>query len=141
MVANIMSAFFPAFMFSREPDPAALSRDPKVGEAFTADPLVSSSTSARWFTEFTRAQNEARGLAHELVMPALVMQSGADTLVDPEATREWAANAPAPLVEYVEWKGFRHEMFNEIEKERVFAKMEGWLDQQLQTSAPKPDVD
>lgn len=131
MVANIMSTFFPAFMFSRDPEPARLSRDPRIAEAFTNDPLVSSSVSARWFSSFMRAQAEIRQRAHELEIPALIMQSGADTLVDPDATRDWAAAAPATLVEYVEWDGFYHEMFNESEKERVFQRMHTWLERQL----------
>jgi len=59
------------------------------------------------------------------------MQSGDDRLADPAATRAWVAAAPAELVEYVEWDGFYHEMFNEPEKEQVFEKMEGWLDGQI----------
>lgn len=66
-------------------------------------------------------------MATGLSVPALIMQSGGDRLVDPAATREWAANAPADLVEYVEWPGLFHEMFNEPEREQVFQKMELWL--------------
>lgn len=124
MVANIVSTFAKRLMFSKVADPALLSRRPGVAEAYVADPLVSSTVSARWFTEVVRAQAEAgAGLA----VPALIMQSGDDRLADPAATRSWADNAPAHLVEYVEWDGFYHEMFNELEREQVFAHMEQWL--------------
>jgi lysophospholipase len=56
------------------------------------------------------------------------MQSGDDRIADPAATRAWVAAAPAELVDYVEWDGLYHEMFNEPEKEQVFEKMEGWLE-------------
>jgi lysophospholipase len=59
------------------------------------------------------------------------MQSGDDTLTDPAATRSWAAAAPDDLVEYVEWEGLYHEMFNEPEKEMVFARVEAWLSEGL----------
>jgi lysophospholipase len=138
-----MSTFFPAVMFSRDPEPRRLSRDPRVVEAFINDPLVSSSVSARWFTGLMQAQHDTRARAHELEVPTLLMQSGADTLVDPDATRDWAAAAPSALVDYIEWDGFYHEMFNELEKERVFAAMLAWIGTQLglqssprSTSAP-----
>lgn len=127
MVANIVSAFASRLMFSKVADPSYLSRTPGIAEAYVEDPLVSSTVSARWFTEAVRAQLETRGMATGLSVPALIMQSGGDRLVDPAATREWAANAPADLVEYVEWPGLFHEMFNEPEREQVFQKMELWL--------------
>ncbi len=127
MVANIISTFSPKLMFSKVADPSFLSRTPGVADAYVADPLVSSTVSARWFTEIMRAQLDTRERAGKLAVPALIMQSGADRLVDPAATRAWAAEAPAGLVEYVEWPGLYHEMFNEPEQEQVFERMETWL--------------
>ena len=132
MVANIVSIFAAKSMFSKVADPSFLSRSEGVAEAYVEDPLVSDTVSARWFTEVQRAQAETCALAGRLAVPALVMQSGADRLTDPEATRKWARDAPADLVEYVEWDGFYHEMFNEPEQEQVFATMESWLGKQLQ---------
>ncbi len=140
LIANILSALFPAMMFSPDPEPERLSRDPRIAEGFVNDPLVSSTVSARWFTGFVKTQADTRDRAHDLEIPALIMQSGADTLVDPDATRDWAASAPAALVEYVEWDGFYHEMFNELEKERVFARMEDWLERQLETTPRAPST-
>jgi lysophospholipase len=131
MVANIISTFSSKLMFSKVADPSCLSRTPGVAEAYVADPLVSSTVSARWFTEVMRAQLDTRERAGNLAVPALVMQSGDDRLADPSATREWAAKAPAELVEYVEWPGLYHEMFNEPEREQVFEKMVSWLQQRF----------
>jgi len=131
MVANVISTFSPKLMFSKVAEPKFLSRDPKVAEAYVDDPLVSDTVSARWFTEVLQAQADTLVRAPDLAVPALVMQSGDDRLADPAATRAWVAAAPAELVEYVEWDGFYHEMFNEPEKEQVFEKMEGWLDGQI----------
>jgi lysophospholipase len=127
MVANIISTFSPKLMFSKVADPSCLSRSPGVAEAYLGDPLVSTTVSARWFTEVVRAQLETREGAGKLAVPALVMQSGDDRLADPSTTREWTERAPEGLVEYVEWPGFYHEMFNEPEREQVFERMETWL--------------
>jgi len=131
VVANIVSTFLPKQMFSKVADPSFLSRDPRVAESYLADPLVSSTVSARWFIQVQAAQADTRARAARLSVPALVMQSGDDRLADPAATRTWAADAPAELVEYVEWDGFYHEMFNEPEQEQVFERMIQWLEKRL----------
>lgn len=127
MVANIVSTFAPKLMFSKVAEPSALSRDPAVPKAYIADPLVSTTVSARWFTSVMRAHADSHARASSLSLPALIMQSGDDRLTDPAATRSWVSNAPADLVDYVEWEGLYHEMFNEPEKEMVFAHVEQWL--------------
>jgi alpha-beta hydrolase superfamily lysophospholipase len=131
MVANIVSTFAPKLMFSKVAEPSALSRDPKVPEAYIADPLVSTTVSARWFTSVMAAHADTHARASTLSLPALVMQSGDDRLTDPAATRSWVSAAPADLVDYVEWEGLYHEMFNEPEKEMVFERVEQWLDERL----------
>jgi alpha-beta hydrolase superfamily lysophospholipase len=140
LVANITSTFAPKLMFSKVAEPSFLSRDPQVAEAYIADPLVSDTVSARWFISIIRAHADTQASAAQLTVPALVMQSGEDRLADPEATRRWAHNAPEELVEYVEWDGFYHEMFNELEKELVFARVEQWLNQQLALGETLPIV-
>lgn len=134
MVANIVSTFVPKLMFSKVAEPSALSRDPKVPEAYIADPLVSTTVSARWFTSVMAAHTDTHTRASTLSVPALIMQSGDDRLTDPAATRSWVADAPSDLVDYVEWKGLYHEMFNEPEKEEVFARVERWLGERLAQS-------
>ncbi len=132
MVANIVSTFASKLMFSKAADSSFLSRSEGVAEAYEQDPLVSDTVSARWFTEVQRAQATTNAYADRLALPALVMQSGADRLTDPEATRKWAEDAPDELIEYVEWDGLYHEMFNEPEQKQVFEKMESWLSKQLE---------
>ncbi len=127
-IATVLSRLAPRTLFASNLDTEAISRDPEVVAAYRADPLVSSKVSARWYTSMMAAMADAHARAGELRLPMLVMQSGADRLVDPEATRRWAEAAPPELVELVVWEGFYHEMMNEPEKERVFAKMEEWLD-------------
>jgi len=129
--ARVLSRLAPRLRLDNGVDPTVLSHDAEVVKAYVGDPLVSTRVSARWFTEILAAHEAARAKAAQLAVPALVMQSGSDRLVDPAATRGWAAAAPAGLVEYVEWEGLYHEMFNEPERETVFAHMERWLDQRL----------
>lgn len=127
VAAKLLSAVTPRLMFSKPPDASLLSHDPEVGPAYLADPLTSYTVSARWFTEVMAAHRDTFKRADELKTRVLVMQSGDDRLADPAATRAWVNAAPPNLVDYVEWDGFYHEMFNEIGKEQVFDQVEAWL--------------
>ena len=124
---RILSLLSPRSLFPSDLDTNAVSRDPDVVKAYIGDPLVSEKVSARWYVSITRAMADILDKATELQIPTLLMQSGADTLVDPETTRRWAARVPAKNIEFVEWDGLYHEMFNEPEKDKVRARAVDWL--------------
>lgn len=133
LAARILSVIAPKLRLPNNVNPEHLSRDPDVAPAYSSDPLTSDKVSARWFTSIVAAHRLVLAQAPSLSVPALVMQSGADRLVDAAATRAWVDAAPRVLVEYVEWDGYYHEMFNEPEGERlrVFERMERWLADRL----------
>ena len=108
-------------------DVSVLSRDPAVGEAYARDPLVSSKASVGWLDAIARAQGEVMAAAPSLGLPALVMASGGDLLVDPEAIRRFALAAPPERVELVWWDGYYHEMLNDIGRERVIERIVRWI--------------
>lgn len=130
LVARVLQGLAPRTLFPSGIDPSGISRDPEVVEAYRRDPLVSGKVSARWYAAVTAAQAEIRAAAPSFALPLLLMQSGADRLVDPEATGHWAARAPE-AVDFVRWDGFFHEMLNEPEKLEVFARIETWLETTL----------
>ena len=133
LAVHLLAKVSPRMLFPSNLDTSAVSSDPEVVKAYIDDALVSDKVSARWYTSFTQAMADIQDKAIELRTPTLLMQSGADTLVDPEATRRWAAEAPAENVEFVVWDDLYHEMFNEPEKDKVRARVEQWL-QKLITS-------
>ena len=129
--ARVLRRIAPRLTLPTHVDVRRLSRDTAVGEAYARDPLVSHTASAGWLEAIERAQRHVRERAPLLRVPALVMASGDDRLVDPEATRAFAMAAPPALVEFVWWDGFFHEMLNDIGKERVIARIVRWLDERL----------
>ncbi|HUG53064.1 MAG TPA: lysophospholipase [Vicinamibacteria bacterium] len=108
-------------------DVSVLARDPAIGEAYARDPLVSHRASAGWLRAVTFAQREVRAGAGRLRVPALVMASGGDRLVDPETTRRFVSEAPAGLVEFVWWEHSFHEMLNDLDRQAVLARIVTWL--------------
>ncbi|MBT8058406.1 MAG: lysophospholipase [Gammaproteobacteria bacterium] len=127
LLVRVLSVLAPRLRVDTELDPKAISRDPAVVQAYVDDPLVSSRVSARWYAEFLKTMKQTHRDAASLGVPMLLMQSGDDRLVDPEAARSWAALAPQGKVELHVWEGLYHEMFNEPEKERVRERVQTWL--------------
>lgn len=134
--AGILSRVWPRLLMATHLDAAGLSHDPAVVEAYEQDPLVSHKASPRWYTETMAAIARAHARAGSLEVPMLLMQSGADPLVDPEATRRWARAAPPELVEFVWWEGFYHEMFNELRRAEVYDRVDAWLAARLGVPLP-----
>jgi acylglycerol lipase len=127
-VARILSWIAPRTSFQSNVAPELLSRDPAVGRAYADDPLVHRRASVRFFTEFKRAIRNAHGRAAEIVLPLLVLQAGDDRLVDARATESFAQKVGSERKELQLYAGFFHEIFNEPEKNRVFADLERWLE-------------
>jgi alpha-beta hydrolase superfamily lysophospholipase len=115
-------------------DPRAISRDPAVVKAYVEDPLVSHRVSPAWYAALRRAQSEVRAGAARLAVPALVLATPDDRLVDPAAIRSFAGEAPPDRVEQSWWPGLSHELMNEPERERVLQAIDGWLGRRLQNT-------
>ena len=87
---------------------------------------MSRRVSSRWLTSLLEAIDDTFARAPSLRVPLLLMSSGDDRLVDPDAAARWASLAPSGLVEYVRWDGLYHEMFNEPQRQAVFERMQSW---------------
>ena len=128
-VGRLTSSLLPKLTLSNEVDPALVSRDPAVVEAYRADPLVHAKISTRLFTEWTAACSEVYRRAVEIHTPCLVILSQEDRLIDPEGSRRFvqlAAGAPATLREYA---GRYHEPFNDLDADQVFDDLAAWAAQ------------
>jgi len=130
IMVSILSFLAPRVLVDSELDTQAISRDPDVVKAYLDDPLISQKISARWYSELLKTMKRANANAGTLRTPMLLMQSGSDRLVDPDAPARWAKSAPEGLVELVVWEELYHEMLNEPEKDRVRARILGWLNKQ-----------
>jgi alpha-beta hydrolase superfamily lysophospholipase len=128
IMVGILSRLAPRLLVDSGLDTRAICRDPEVVQDYIDDPLVSQKVSARWYSEITKAMKQAHKNAGSLRIQMLLMQSGADRLVDPAAPGRWAGLAPQGMVDLVQWEGLYHEMLNEPEKDQVRARIIEWLD-------------
>lgn len=113
-------------------DSTTLSRDPAVGEAYEADPLV-------WHGPFKRPMLEAwqRALAAIAsgpglgALPLLWVHGADDRLVPVEGSRSGIAHLGGGRHEERIYHGAQHEVFNETNAHEVLADVTGFLDRAL----------
>ncbi len=106
---------------------SALTSDPELQTWTDHDPLYGRKTTPRWFDEATRAQEEVLERASEFRAPVLVLAAGADTIADAAASRRFLEAVRSKDKQFVLYPGFRHEIFNEVERERPIADATAWL--------------
>jgi acylglycerol lipase len=132
MIARVSARMAPRMRLDNEIDPSNLSRDPEVGRAYAADPLVNRKVSAKWFAEATRAMQEVVEWAPRIATPLLVMHGTDDRLASVDATRRLFERVTSKDKELVVYPGYYHELFNEPEKQEVFERVTDWLNQRSQ---------
>lgn len=108
-------------------DLADLTSDEEMQHWTDRDPLYGRATTPRWFTESKRAQEVVRGRAAEFAYPLLVLVGTADRIADPAAGRAFLAAASSKDKELRSYEGFRHEIFNEVGRERPIADTVSWI--------------
>ncbi|MFE9679934.1 alpha/beta hydrolase [Streptomyces sp. NPDC006285] len=110
-------------------DPTALSRDPSVGRAYAADPLV-------WHGPFKRPTLEAFVRALETIsrsgdvgaLPLLWVHGDADRIVPLPASRAGVEELRGDTWSEHVYPGARHEVFNETHKDTVLADVTRFVD-------------
>ena len=133
-LVGLLARIAPRFAFTTKLEPDALARDPEVGRAYVADPLVHRRATAAFARAFTRAQACALAGAATLATPLLVLQAEADRLVSPAGSSAIAARLRCPH-ELEMLPGYYHELLNEPISARqvVIARLDAWFDRWLST--------
>ena len=126
-LGSTLSSIMPTFSTTTGLDPNLLSHDQEVVRKYVEDPLVHRVATARWFTEYRRAQDETMRSADKLTLPCLVIQGGADGIIDPAVASKFYKRIVSSDKTLKVYDGFYHESLNEIGKETVLADIDGWL--------------
>jgi alpha-beta hydrolase superfamily lysophospholipase len=128
-LARVLPKVAPRTSFTNEIDPDVLSHDPAIARTYTTDPLVHKQITAGLYAS-TIAQGEAFiARAPELRVPFLLLHGRDDQIVDPIGSQRFFAGATAPGRAFCLYPGLYHEIFNEVEHEKVFQDIESWLTQ------------
>ena len=124
VLAPVLSRVAPTILIANPIAGDQLSRDPAVGVAYFADPLVQPRSTVRLGAELLRTMKPARARLGRLEIPTLVIHGGADGLV-PTAVSEPLAGLAG--VERRVLPDLRHESLNEPEGPQVVAAIVDWL--------------
>lgn len=135
-LAPVLARLAPKLQVPNMLDGDLLSRDPAVAEAYFADPLVVTKSTAKFgallFEQF-ETLNERLG---ELDIPTLVFHGGDDRVVP---TRFTEPLGELDCVDRKVYPGLRHETLNEPEGPQVVADVVAWIDDHL-PEVPGGDV-
>jgi acylglycerol lipase len=131
-LGKIFSALLPKFgLIGLETE--GISRDPAVVQAYLCDPLVyTGKTTARLAAEMLKAMKRVSTEAVKIKLPILIVQGGADRLVDPDGARMLYDRAGSIDKKVILYEGFYHEVFNEPDHDKVLHDIERWLDGHLE---------
>ncbi len=128
MLANIMVKIYPYYTEKSTLDPNKLSTDPDIGKKYENDDLVHHQMSAGLFHHMTQGGENAIRNASVFKLPTLLMHGTDDQVTSYEATQEYAQNADNEQLEWIAWKGLRHELHNEVNKLEVMRAMTDFID-------------
>lgn len=130
MAAKLLGPILPTLSLPSGLDPAQLSRDPKVVQAYKEDPLVHNRATIRFASTMLGLLPWINEHAHQFKLPLLIYQGTADRVVYPSGSQEFASRVPGDCTLKL-WEGLFHETHNEPEKEEVLNFFIGWLDSKV----------
>ncbi len=121
--------------------PAWISREANVVAAYKNDPLVHDRITPTLARMIAQVGAEVLEHAAEWVVPTLLMWAGGDRCVDPRGSQAFADEAPEAVVQHQVFERLYHEIFNEPEREQVYARLRAWLDGRFgKLGAPQPQA-
>ncbi len=124
---GLMNAIAPALPLPNGLDPAWISRDPAVVQAYRDDPLVHGRLCARLARFILDGGALVRASAPRWTTPTLLLWAGADRCVAPAGSVAFAAAAPAAVVQHQAFPALAHEIFNEPERAQVLQRLLAFL--------------
>lgn len=137
ILAKTASLITPAMPFDSGLDPAWVSRDPEIVDAYRNDPHVFSTATPRWFTEVSAAQEELLAHANEIQTPALFLVAGSDRIADHRIALRFFEQLGSSDKELREYPQLYHEVFNELPgpRETVIQDLLSWLERRIRIAA------
>ncbi|MFC1609905.1 alpha/beta hydrolase [Myxococcota bacterium] len=125
-LGKVVGRIWPTLTMKNEIDPAYVSHDQAIIDAYARDPLVFRVTTARWFNEIVAAQGRVRAI-RELPIPLLYIYSDADPIGKSSANEALADQLAATDKTVWQREGELHEVLNETDRAELHDKIGTWL--------------
>lgn len=130
-VARLISLVRPRSRFRKRTKREDSTRNQEALTRGDADLLIRESVTAAWYFAMRQALRTVWDLAEQISCPILVMQAGADLIVDPAAPQGWLQRVGSADKSLRMFPDHYHELLNEIDWSNTLADMLDWLEQRL----------
>lgn len=127
-LGRLFSYLLPTFAIANEVDPQAISRDPKVVEAYRKDPLIEKNITLRLGAMILDNLEEVLSLAPKVKVPCFLFHGDADKVVSLEGTKTFYKGLKIKDKTLKIYPGFYHECLNDLGKEKVYQDVVTWLE-------------
>lgn len=137
-LGRVLSIVAPRTRFQSRIDPSTVTRCPEAIKRRLNDRLTHRSVTARWFFAMRAGQQLAWKAAHQLNTPILILQAGADKIVDPRAPELWLEKVASQDASFQSFPDHFHELLNEPDWPETASLISQWLRQRI---APPTECD
>lgn len=129
MLLQVLRRLAPRLKMPRPIAPEALSRDPDVGSAYVADPLVFQHMTLSLAGALYDAGGPTRCGAGQVAVPTLVLHGEADPIVLARGSRDFFESLETSGSNLRIYPELRHEIFNEPEGQDILGDVIAWIDE------------
>lgn len=105
-----------------------LTRDPEEQQRKLNDPLRRDFLTARQGIESLRAMKQLPKLATKITLPVLLVHGTEDRVILHEGSEEIFSNLRSADKTFLSFSGAVHELHNDLERDRYFRNIVGWVD-------------
>lgn len=129
--AQYLAKWVPDLTLYNEIPNKILSQDIEVLKEFDRDSLRHDRISPQLYLDILECTDFALKNASKIEIPTLIQQSGLDKVVNGPAAYEFYKNISSHDKQWIEYKKSYHEIFNDIERNKVFSDIRDWLTQHM----------
>jgi acylglycerol lipase len=130
-MSRCLTRVLPSLQLGNELNAADLTHDQQIVERQRKDPYNHGKVTLNLYAELVKAQQEVMHRGGQLKLPLLLLHGGADKINAVSGSEAFYSAAGSKEKQILIYKGFYHEIFNEIGKEKVFSDLIGWMDSTL----------
>jgi alpha-beta hydrolase superfamily lysophospholipase len=124
--ARVLKNFKPDLRMKNEIDPEMLSHDVANVGRYRSDPLVHPWASPRLFFSLRDHIDTLLASPHDIEIPLCLAVGAEDPIVDPAAIRQYF-DALGTHKSFLEFPHSKHEIFNEVARERAYEAVASWF--------------
>ena len=130
---RIIKSLLPGLSMKNELDPAGISRDPVMVQAYIDDPLVHDKITPNTGVNMLEKAADLNNYSGAIDLPLLIMHGDADPIIDFAAAKAFAERISGPVT-FKPWDGGFHEIHNDINRIDVINYAKEWLLEQTKSA-------